>query len=110
MSATFSQVLIYQGSKQCIDNWKSYQNLYGSRNPCTADYYPPCTNQLIPFIPKTGFIPAAFLIALIAVWVYYCMKLLIQVNDVCILPLLPCNEDPYKVVARKVCVQFPCDL
>lgn len=30
------------------------------------------------------------------------MKLLIQVNEVSLLTLLPSNDDPYKIVARKV--------
>lgn len=38
----------------------------------------------------------------IALWVYYCMSLLMKANDACILPLILTTEDPYKVVARKV--------
>ena len=30
------------------------------------------------------------------------MNLLIQCNEACILALIPSNEDPYKVVSRKV--------
>lgn len=42
------------------------------------------------------------LIVVIALWVYYCMSLLMKANDASILPLIPTTEDPYKVVARKV--------
>ena len=51
---------------------------------------------------QAGFVPSILLIVMIAVWVYYCMHLLIQTNEACTSVLIPSNEDPYKVVSRKV--------
>ncbi|KAK8816748.1 hypothetical protein WA577_002146 [Blastocystis sp. JDR] len=46
---------------------------------------------------NAGFVPSVALIVVIALWVYYCMSLLMKANDACILPLIPTTEDPYKV-------------
>lgn len=46
--------------------------------------------------------PSILLICIIALWVYYCMHLLVEANDSCVMALIPSNEDPYKVVAKKV--------
>lgn len=54
--------------------------------------------------------PSAILITVIALWVYYCMSLLLKASDACTLPLIPTNEDPYKTVARKVGEGAPSDL
>ena len=48
--------------------------------------------------------PSILLICIIALWVYYCMHLLIEANDHCVMALIPSNEDPYKVVAKKVII------
>ncbi|KNB43017.1 hypothetical protein JH06_3237 [Blastocystis sp. subtype 4] len=44
-----------------------------------------------------GFVPSFLLIVIIALWVYYCMHLLIQTNEACTSVLIPTNEDPYKI-------------
>ena len=51
---------------------------------------------------QAGFVPSFLLIVIIALWVYYCMHLLIQTNEACTSVLIPTNEDPYKNVSRKV--------